>query len=113
MSASATALLIDPANEWFLSVATVWEIAIKMGLKKLALSAPFLTFMTRALTGYGITLLPMTLEDMATSSSRTMRPTFTQSVASPSSRHLCRKSFAAATKTTRRKIAPAYCRIRD
>jgi PIN domain nuclease of toxin-antitoxin system len=53
MSASATVLLIDPANELFLSVATVWEIAIKMGLKKLALSAPFLTFMTRAITGYG------------------------------------------------------------
>jgi PIN domain nuclease of toxin-antitoxin system len=36
-----------------------------MGLKKLTLSAPFLTFMTRAITGYGITLLPMTLDDCA------------------------------------------------
>ncbi len=33
MSAQATALLVDPANELFLSMATVWEIAIKVGLK--------------------------------------------------------------------------------
>lgn len=32
MSATATALLVDPANELFLSMATVWEIAIKVGL---------------------------------------------------------------------------------
>lgn len=38
MSATATALLVDPANELFLSMATVWEIAIKVGLKKLNLS---------------------------------------------------------------------------
>jgi PIN domain nuclease of toxin-antitoxin system len=65
MSAAATALLVDPANELFLSMASVWEIAIKTGLKKLTLSAPFLTFMTKAITGYGITLVPMTLDDCA------------------------------------------------
>jgi PIN domain nuclease of toxin-antitoxin system len=65
MSATATALLIDPANELFLSMASVWEIAIKMGLKKLTMSAPFVTFLTRAITGYGIALLPMTLDDCA------------------------------------------------
>jgi len=37
MSPLATALLIDQANELFLSMATVWEIAIKVGLKKLVL----------------------------------------------------------------------------
>ena len=41
MSATATALLVDPANELFLSMATVWEIAIKVGLKKLALSSSY------------------------------------------------------------------------
>ncbi len=35
MSPSATDLLIDPANELFLSLATGWEIAIKVGLEKL------------------------------------------------------------------------------
>jgi PIN domain nuclease of toxin-antitoxin system len=37
MSLTATALLLDPANPLFLSVATVWEIAIKVHLNKLAL----------------------------------------------------------------------------
>jgi PIN domain nuclease of toxin-antitoxin system len=32
MSAMATALLADPANELYLSMASVWEIAIKVGL---------------------------------------------------------------------------------
>lgn len=63
MSAAATTLLIDPANELFLSMASVWEIAIKMGLKKLTMSAPYHTFMTRAISGYGLTVLPMTLDD--------------------------------------------------
>jgi PIN domain nuclease of toxin-antitoxin system len=65
MSATATALLIDPGNELLLSMATVWEIAIKVGLKKLVLSAPYATFMTRAINGYGLTVLPMTLDDCA------------------------------------------------
>jgi PIN domain nuclease of toxin-antitoxin system len=65
MSASATALLVDPANELFLSTATVWEIAIKVGLKKLSLSAPYITFMTRAINGYGLTVLPITFDDCA------------------------------------------------
>lgn len=65
MNAAATTLLIDPANELFLSMASVWEIAIKMGLKKLTVSAPYAAFMTRAITGYGVTVLPMTFDDCA------------------------------------------------
>lgn len=65
LSAAATTLLLDPANELFLSTASVWEIAIKMGLKKLTLSAPYRAFMTRAISGYGLTVLPMTLDDCA------------------------------------------------
>lgn len=65
VSATATAMLVDPANDLFLSMASVWEIAIKAGLGKLALSAPFLAFMAKAVTGYGISLLPMTLDDCA------------------------------------------------
>ena len=38
MSATATTLLVDPSNDLFLSMASVWEIAIKVGLKKLVLS---------------------------------------------------------------------------
>ena len=65
MSATATALVVDPANELFLSMASVWEIAIKVGMKKLTISAPYVMFMTRAITGYGIGVLPVTFDDCA------------------------------------------------
>jgi PIN domain nuclease of toxin-antitoxin system len=65
MSAAATALLVDPSNELFLSMAAAWEIAIKVGLKKLTLSADYASFMSKAIAGYGITLLPITIEDCA------------------------------------------------
>jgi PIN domain nuclease of toxin-antitoxin system len=59
MSATATSLLVDPTNDLFLSMATVWEIAIKAGLKKLALSSPYALFMARAIAGYGLAVLPI------------------------------------------------------
>ena len=65
MSSTATALLNDPSNDLFFSTASVWEIAIKTGLRKLTLSGPFNTFMTRAITGYGLTLLPISRDDCA------------------------------------------------
>lgn len=65
MSATSTALLMDPANELLLSMASVWEVAIKVGLKKLDLSVAYVPFMTRAIGGYGITVLPITLDDCA------------------------------------------------
>ena len=65
MSATATALLVDPANELFLSMASVWEIAIKVGLKKLTLSSSYVPFMTKAISAYGLTVLPITFEDCA------------------------------------------------
>ena len=65
MSAASTALLIDPGNDLFLSMGSAWEIAIKVGLKKLTLSDPYSIFMSRALTAYGIMLMPITLDDCA------------------------------------------------
>ena len=47
---SAARLLIEePANRKFVSVATCWEIAIKVGLKKLDLGEPATTFLPREL----------------------------------------------------------------
>jgi PIN domain nuclease of toxin-antitoxin system len=63
MSPTATALLVDPANELLLTMASVWEIAIKVGLKKLTLSSPYALFMTKAITGYRIAVLPISFED--------------------------------------------------
>ena len=62
---SATALLVDPAKELFLSMATVWEIAIKAGLGKLTLSSSYVPFMTKAISAYGVTVLPITFGDCA------------------------------------------------
>lgn len=51
ISAKATALLCDTENELYLSTASIWEVAIKVGLNKLTLSAPYVTFMTKAING--------------------------------------------------------------
>jgi PIN domain nuclease of toxin-antitoxin system len=65
LSSMATTLLGDPANELFLSMASLWELAIKVGIKKLTLSASFDDFMKRAIDGYGIAVLPITFGDCA------------------------------------------------
>ena len=62
LGATAHAAITDPANELLLSAATIWEISIKLGLKKLALSLPFLQWMNRAIADLGITVLPITVE---------------------------------------------------
>jgi PIN domain nuclease of toxin-antitoxin system len=41
LSTNARALIEDPANERFLSVASLWEIAIKTSIGRLSLSSPF------------------------------------------------------------------------
>jgi PIN domain nuclease of toxin-antitoxin system len=63
LSAMATGLLADPANRLYLSMASVWEIAIKSGLGKLGLSVPYSMFLDAAINGYGLILLPITTED--------------------------------------------------
>ena len=63
MSPKATKLLNDPANDLLLSMASVWEIAIKVGMRKLALSVPFVPFLARATTTYQVTVLPITIFD--------------------------------------------------
>lgn len=46
---TAKLLIQDPANRKLVSVATCWEIAIKVGLKKLNLGEPATTFLPREL----------------------------------------------------------------
>jgi PIN domain nuclease of toxin-antitoxin system len=62
LSASATKALQDPANDLLLSAATVWELAIKIGQKKLALSLPYRVWMEKAIADLGLALLPVTVE---------------------------------------------------
>jgi PIN domain nuclease of toxin-antitoxin system len=63
MSSTATTLVTDPANDLFLSMASVWELAIKVGLGKITLAGAYATFMTSAIQGLGLTVLPLTLDD--------------------------------------------------
>lgn len=58
---TAKALIEDPANHKFVSVATCWEIAIKVGLKKLHLGEPATTFLPRELATNGFDLLGIDL----------------------------------------------------
>jgi len=58
---TAKALIEDPANRKLVSVATCWEIAIKVGLKKLDLGEPATTFLPRELATNGFDLLGIEL----------------------------------------------------
>ncbi len=63
LSPDAINLITDPANPSYLSMASVWEMAIKVSLNKLALSRPFLPFVADALKLFGVYLLPISLDD--------------------------------------------------
>lgn len=62
LSQKAHAAIDDPANELWLSAATVWEIAIKVGLKKLTLSLPYREWISRAIADLDMSILPITIE---------------------------------------------------
>ncbi len=62
LSPVALAALSDPANDRLISVATIWEIAIKVGKKRLPLSKPFRQWMDTAIADLYLTLLPITLD---------------------------------------------------
>ena len=63
LSPTAAALMADPANRLLLSMASIWEIGIKSGLGKMGLSVPYATFLDRAIKGYGLIVLPITMDD--------------------------------------------------
>ena len=52
----------DPANEILLSAATIWEIAIKVGLAKLTLSLPYRQWLEQTMAALGVTVLPVAVE---------------------------------------------------
>jgi PIN domain nuclease of toxin-antitoxin system len=59
---AAITALQDPANELIVSAATIWEIAIKVGLGKLKLSLAYRQWMRRAIADLGLATLPITVE---------------------------------------------------
>jgi PIN domain nuclease of toxin-antitoxin system len=61
LSQTARSLIEDPTNRKLVSVATCWEIAIKVGLKKLDLGEPATTFVPRHLATNGFGLMAIEL----------------------------------------------------
>ena len=61
LSATDKSLIEDPVNRKFVSIATCWEIAIKVGLKKLDLGEPATTFLPRELAANHFDLLGIEL----------------------------------------------------
>jgi PIN domain nuclease of toxin-antitoxin system len=59
LGSAARALIEDPANLKFVSVVSIWEIAIKVGIGKLVLAKPLEEFLREGLDGNGFVLLPV------------------------------------------------------
>jgi PIN domain nuclease of toxin-antitoxin system len=61
LSAAAKGLIEDPANRKFVSIASCWEIAIQVGLRKLDLGEPATTFLPREIAANHFDLLGIEL----------------------------------------------------
>jgi PIN domain nuclease of toxin-antitoxin system len=61
LSSHARMLIAEPTNDVFLSIASVWEMAIKVSLGKLDLTQPFDLFIPNQLLLNDITLLDITI----------------------------------------------------
>ncbi|MBV8312795.1 MAG: type II toxin-antitoxin system VapC family toxin [Planctomycetaceae bacterium] len=62
LSPAAHAAITDPSNDLLLSSGSIWEIAIKVGLKKLTLSLPYRAWIEKAIADLGLSILPITVE---------------------------------------------------
>src|SRR5947209_10518960 len=61
LSKKATALLADPRNELFLSVASAWELVAKFQAKRLKLPEPPSIYVPTRTAHYGFQALPISL----------------------------------------------------
>jgi len=58
------ACLTDPANDRLVSLATTWEISVKIAIGKLALSKPYQDWLSFATTGLHLNDLPVLLNHL-------------------------------------------------
>jgi PIN domain nuclease of toxin-antitoxin system len=65
LSATARRLIEEPANQPFLSAASLWEIAIKLSLGKLRLARPFEDLIPEQMSVNGILFLGIAIEHLA------------------------------------------------
>ena len=59
---AARTTMADPQNDLLLSAATIWEVAIKVGLGKLTLSQLYRQWMSQVLTDLDLAVLPVTID---------------------------------------------------
>ena len=64
LSNRARQLIDDPSNEKFLSIVSLWEIAIKVKLEKLELDKPFEQMFPERLDFNGIQILDITVDSL-------------------------------------------------
>jgi PIN domain nuclease of toxin-antitoxin system len=64
LSTSARNLIVDPANDILLSLASVWEISVKVGINKLTLAQPVQLFIRDQTKRNNIKLLNIGLSDV-------------------------------------------------
>lgn len=62
LSVMAKKLIEDPENVIYLSIASIWEIAIKISLGKLEMPSPFTDFIYEQLNENNFTLLEIKIE---------------------------------------------------
>jgi PIN domain nuclease of toxin-antitoxin system len=62
LTPSAHTAIDDPGNDVVVSAATIWEIAIKVGIGKLTLSGPYRTWINQSLADLGAIVLPITVD---------------------------------------------------
>lgn len=64
LSDRARRLVLDSSSEIFLSIASLWEIAIKVNIGKLALDKPFNQLFPDELDSHGIEILNITINNL-------------------------------------------------
>ncbi len=65
LSRRAREIFMARTSELFLSVASIWEILIKVQLKKLPLTKPVISFLREQLANNNIHVLPIVLDHVA------------------------------------------------
>jgi PIN domain nuclease of toxin-antitoxin system len=60
LTQTAAFAMQDPANELLVSAASIWEMAIKVSVRKLTLSLPYRQWMDKAISDLGLSILPIT-----------------------------------------------------
>ncbi len=61
LSKKAKEIYLNPKNEIYLSIASIWELSIKIGLKKLNLNLPLKKFVEIHILGNNIQILNISL----------------------------------------------------